>query len=201
MGSWPEMHYMHYMHELKIFYGGRKKTLLTDLLISYKETLWRDWSKLERIEKEIHRSVLKLTTCFILFYFVAFMKILLQLDRKYARISFLVDVWLFFKEGNLEPLRSELYYYMYSKHKKVGLLSEKKSFKVNLVIHQAKTLWRDLSIAQDFLKLLIWFSLSVCVFYFVAYIEITASTSWYVCVICFSYLWVTLKGKEKVFTY
>ena len=39
----------------------------------------------------------------------------------------------------------------------------------------------------------------VCVFYFVAYIEITASISWYVYV--FSYLWVTLKGKVKVFSY
>ena len=72
---------------------------------------------------------------------------------------------------------------------------------VNLVICQTKTFWRDLPLAQDFLKLLIWFSLCVCVFYFVAYNEITASISWYVDVICFSYLWVDLKGKVKVFSY
>ena len=43
------------------------------------------------------------------------------------------------------------------------------------------------SLSKTF-NMILSFSVRVCVFYFVAYIEITASTSWYVCVICFSYL-------------
>ena len=86
----------------------------------------------------MHRSLLKLTTwlfffsfSFALFYFVAFMEILLQLDRKYARFSFLVDVWLFFfKEGNLEPLRSELYH-LHPKHKEQVSYKEKKKNNTN----------------------------------------------------------------------
>ena len=67
--------------------------------------MWCDWSKLERIKKEIKRCLLKQTSwlffssfSFALFCLILSLswKILLQLDRKYARFSFLVDVWPFF---------------------------------------------------------------------------------------------------------
>ena len=70
------------------------------LLISYKETFWCDFAKLERKQKGTQtRSFLKLTMLLFLFFFVLFFslpwKLWPQLECKNASFAFLVYVWLY----------------------------------------------------------------------------------------------------------
>ena len=71
--------------------------------MTYKETLWSDFPKLERKEKEMQRVAILLfllSLCFTL----ASMEIWPQLVGKYPSFAFVVSEWLYFTRMEDETL-------------------------------------------------------------------------------------------------